>query len=65
MPQATEDEMMGRDLDDDFDDAEENFFDCHMGPDGYCGAAGSEDCEFDCPYRRAQRLRASTKEQQP
>jgi hypothetical protein len=27
-------------------------FDCHMGSDGFCGAAGSEDCELECPYRR-------------
>lgn len=24
---------------------------CQMGPDGFCGAAGSEWCEFECPYR--------------
>lgn len=28
---------------DDFD------FDCHMRPDGQCGAAGSEMCDFECP----------------
>lgn len=44
----------------DFDDLDdereyEDEFDCHMGPGGYCGAAGSEDCEFECPYRAAQR----------
>jgi hypothetical protein len=31
---------------------EEETFDCHMGPDGFCEAAGSEDCELRCPYRR-------------
>ena len=36
------------------DDDEDEFFDCKMGPGGYCGAAGSEDCEFECPYRRLQ-----------
>lgn len=25
---------------------------CSMGPDGQCGQAGSEWCEFNCPYRR-------------
>lgn len=30
--------------DDEFDD-----FDCQMGPDGFCGAAGSEWCEWECP----------------
>jgi hypothetical protein len=44
---------------DDGDDPEhEDFFDCHMGPSGYCGAAGSEDCEFECQHRREQRERA-------
>jgi len=41
-------------LDDDEFDEE---FDCHMMRDGSCGAAGSEDCEFECPYRRDQRER--------
>lgn len=38
---------------DDFDDDDDGElpFDCHMGPDGLCGAAGSEDCDFECPYR--------------
>ena len=40
---------------DEFDREAEEDFDCHMGPDGYCGAAGSEDCEFECPYRREMR----------
>ena len=22
---------------------------CHMGADGYCSAAGSEHCDWDCP----------------
>ena len=28
---------------------DEEWFDCHMGPDGQCGAAGSEMCDFECP----------------
>jgi len=31
------------------EDEDELPFDCHMGPDGLCGAAGSEDCDFECP----------------
>jgi len=33
------------------DDEEDEFesFDCHMDRNGYCGAAGSEECEFECP----------------
>lgn len=39
------------DLDFDDDDGDEFDFDCHMGEDGQCGLAGSEECEFECPYR--------------
>jgi hypothetical protein len=43
--------------DDNQDDGEDDEweFDCHMYPDGQCGAAGSENCEFECPYRAMQR----------
>ena len=48
--------------DDDPDEGEyEDEFDCHMTRDGSCGAAGSEDCEFECPYRAEQRERAMRK----
>lgn len=45
---------------DDFDDEEissDTFddFDCHMDKSGHCGMAGSEECEFECPFRRMQR----------
>jgi hypothetical protein len=40
--------------DDELDEYEE--FDCHMHSDGQCGAAGSEDCDFACPYMRDIRL---------
>lgn len=39
-----------RDVDDDDD-----WSDCSMGPDGYCGQAGSEYCEFECSFRRRYR----------
>jgi len=42
---------MYEDYDDFDDDDEEPDFDCHMGDDGFCGKAGSEECDFDCPYR--------------
>lgn len=43
-------------FDEDQDDFEEEHgFDCHMGSDGQCGAAGSEECEFECPTMRAWR----------
>jgi hypothetical protein len=34
--------------DDDFDEEEE--FDCGMDRSGYCGKAGSEECDWECPY---------------
>ena len=36
----------------DGDDDEEEYFDCARDRQGYCGKAGSEECEFDCPYNR-------------
>jgi len=43
---------------DDKEDVEEDEyerFDCHMDRHGACGKAGSEECEFECPFRRMQR----------
>lgn len=59
MTDWTQDEIDEAMLDDDED--EFGFtFDCHLDPtSGLCGAAGSEDCEFDCPYRADRdRIRA-------
>ncbi len=36
-------------LPDDIDD-----FDCYLRPDGQCGAAGSEMCDFECPKRHSE-----------
>ena len=30
-------------------------FDCHMDRNGFCGKAGSEECDFECPYRDLKR----------
>lgn len=38
--------------DDDDEDEPEDDFDCMMMDDGTCLKAGSEECEFECPYRR-------------
>lgn len=38
--------------DDAFDEDDEEHFDCGMMADGSCQDAGSESCEFDCPFRR-------------
>lgn len=47
---------------DEADDGDEEFeFDCFLDPStGLCGAAGSEDCEFECPYNAERdRIRAA------
>lgn len=53
-------------VDDDFDPDDEDDFDCFMDPStGLCGAAGSEDCEFECPHRfERDRIRARVVKQQ-
>jgi hypothetical protein len=45
------------DWDDDADDEEDPYesFDCHMDRQGFCGKAGSEECDFECPYRDLER----------
>lgn len=51
---------MSDNLNDDYEDemspeeqeALEDELMCSMTPDGGCMAAGSEYCEFECPYRR-------------
>lgn len=30
------------------------FSDCALGPDGQCGKAGSEECDWDCPYSHGE-----------
>ncbi len=56
---AMRDELTDSDFDEyELDDAEEDEFerfDCHMDRRGACGKAGSEECEFECPFRRMQR----------
>ncbi len=43
------------DFDNELDDLEDIGFDCHMMADGQCLIAGSEDCDFECPYMALQR----------
>lgn len=40
-------------------DEEDEFesFDCHRDRHGYCGKAGSEECEFECPYNRLKGIK--------
>jgi hypothetical protein len=33
-------------------DDDEDYFDCHRGKDGSCGLAGTEECDWECPYSR-------------
>lgn len=40
--------------DDDVFDEEDFEFDCHLGPDGQCGKAGSEECDWECPMRDSE-----------
>lgn len=45
-------------FDDDADDDDELWeaeMNCHMHADGQCGAAGSEYCDFECPFRDGRR----------
>jgi hypothetical protein len=45
---------MRGDFDEDEDpdfEPDECDFDCHMDRDGSCGKAGSEECDFECPYQ--------------
>lgn len=42
---------------DEFDDdewGEEMHFDCGLGLDGQCSKAGSEECDWECPYSRGE-----------
>jgi hypothetical protein len=39
---------------DDYEEDEEEFLDCAMDRHGACGKAGSEECDFECPYRAEQ-----------
>lgn len=49
--------------DDDTDDEEDDWSEmmCSMGPDGQCGQAGSEWCDFECPEMAALRAASRSK----
>lgn len=41
--------------DDDFDDEPEDWGeDCGLDDDGQCSLAGTEQCDFECPYRDSE-----------
>lgn len=40
-------------------DDEDATFDCALGPDGQCGKAGSEECDFECPMRDSEHFAGS------
>lgn len=51
-------DAMERDFDDDdgyeLDPMEEAEMDCGLGRDGQCSQAGSEHCDFSCPFRNSE-----------
>jgi hypothetical protein len=44
--------------DDDFDDGDD-LLDCALDAEGYCGHAGTEQCDFECPLRDSEYFRGS------
>lgn len=42
------------DYEDDFTDEDDDFDECGLMADGQCLAAGSEWCDFECPYRDSE-----------
>lgn len=59
--QSQIDDHMLQDDDPEDDDWDEMM--CSMGPDGQCGAAGSEYCDFECKTMAA--VRAESRAQKP
>ena len=55
------DDHMFQDDEREFDDEDFDWVEamCSMGPDGQCGQAGSEHCDFECPNMRAWRAETS------
>ncbi len=43
-----------QELVDEDDNTEPDYFDCAMDRTGACGKAGSEECDFECPYMAEQ-----------
>ena len=46
-------------MDDEYGEGDDKYFDCHLGPDGKCAMAGSEDCDWDCPHSHGPRYAGS------
>lgn len=45
---------------DDFEDEEEDaYVDCALMPNGQCLKAGSEECDWDCPYSHGEHYAGS------
>lgn len=42
------------DYEDDEDVGEEAYYDCGLMPDGQCLKAGSEECDWECPYSHGE-----------
>jgi len=54
--ELTDSDFEEYELDDDEEDEFESF-DCAMDREGYCGKAGSEECDFECPYKRLKGIK--------
>ena len=53
----TEPPMDYDDIDD--DELDELLQECMLGPDGQCGLAGSEHCDWECPMRESEHFAGS------
>ena len=42
------------DYEDQLDSEDDTYWDCGLMPDGQCLKAGSEECDWDCPYSRGE-----------
>ena len=42
-----------------FDDEDEPWLDCALMPDGQCLKAGSEECDWECPYSHGEHYAGS------
>jgi hypothetical protein len=43
----------------DWDEEDGDYEDCGLMPDGQCLKAGSEECDWECPYRMSEHFAGS------
>lgn len=56
---SDQDDFPADECDDELDELEEAEADCGLDPEGYCSQAGTEHCDFCCPFRSSQDFRGS------